>query len=585
MAKNSTPQTVFDFFLETAKKFPENPALFYKKGHHFEFIPYKRFYNLVGNLSLSLEKLGVKKGDRVVLISENRPEWVVSDLSVMSLGAISVPIHNVLSAKQYQSIIKETEPKIVIVSNKETLEKVREIKSSLKEAKIIYLDSDLSSSDRKGWEIYTFIETLQLVPHGGDLGLDTRAENLDPEDILTIIYTSGTTGNFKGVELTHKNIVSNILSVLSVVPVYKTDRFLSILPLSHVFERTVGYYVSVFQGAATSYVIDPLKLAEIAAESKPTIIIAVPRLYEKVYEKISEKANTNIITKTIFKLAFWYGKGGQKSDFLHRLFDKIVFSKIKNTFGGKVRFFVSGAAPLSSELGEFFQTLGMVVLEGYGLTETSPIVSCNRLESPQFGTVGRPLPGVQVKIAKDKEILVKGSNVMKGYYKNPFTTKEVFTKDGWFKTGDLGKLERGGYLRITGRKKELIVLSTGKNVSPTVIEEKLEMSPYVNQVMICGDGKKHIAGIIVPDFKKIGEKFKIRGKTRICQDQKILECLKSEFEKILSEFASYERLKKFVLVPEPFTIKNGQMTPTLKLRRHVILEKYKKEVEGIYREE
>lgn len=556
--------TIIDSFLETVSRFPEKTALQYKEGHHFNSLTYAEIYKHSQKLAVFLKKEGIKEGDSVVLISENRPEWVITDLASQILGAIFVPINEVLSAPQIETILAETNPEVIFVSNEKILDKIKEC-SSAKGKKIIFFEDDIAEEKN----IISFKKNV----FDADYAHQIEPVKHKPERVITIIYTSGTTGQFKGVELTTGNFVANIKDVLSWVEVTENDKFLSVLPLSHVFERTVGYYIPMVRGATISYVLDPKQLATTAKAEKPTIIIGVPRLFEKVYEAVQEKANKSIVKKLLFRWAFWVGSNKPKSSKSYKLANKIVFKKVKAAFGGNLRFFVSGAASLQQRIGEFFGALDIPVLEGYGLTETAPIISNNSLTHRKYGTVGRILPSIQYKVVRG-ELLVKGPNVFKGYYKNPTKTKEAFTSDGYFKTGDLVDIDADGFVKFKAREKEILALSTGKKISPAFLEQKMELSPFIDQAFVCGDCQKHVGALIVPNK----EKCKGMGKNEK------FELIKNEIEKFLNkEVAHYEEIKKFVLINEPFTVENGLLTPTLKLRRQEIELAYVKEIDSIYK--
>lgn len=563
--------TVIDSFLEIVERFPEKTALRYKEGHHYESLTYGELYYQAQKLAHTLQEKGVKEKDRIVIISENRPEWVVADIATLLLGAILVPIHNVLSAHQIKTIIDEVQPKIIFVSDSKQLTKVLEIEAISKHDAIIgYFEDDIEESDPMLESDRLFLFKKEVFDGEYEPKIDPVKHN--PDRIITIIYTSGTTGQFKGVQLTNENIMSNIRDVLSWVEVNENDKFLSILPLSHVFERTVGYYIPLVRGAAVGYVIDPTNLAEVAQKERPTIIIAVPRLFEKVYEGVMAKAEKSPITKILFKIAFDIGKKMPPNTLLYQLANLIVFRKIKKAFGGRIRFFVSGAAALPREIGEFFDALNIPVLEGYGLTETSPILTTNTIEKRKYGTIGRPLPSVKVKIVNN-ELYVKGPNVFKGYYKNPEKTKEAFTADGWFKTGDLVKMDKDGFISFKARKKEIIVLTTGKNVSPAAIENKIILSPYIDQAFVFGDNRKHVGAIIVPN----------KEKTKGLSKEKLEDLIRRELEEHVNQYvASYEQIRKFIITKKPFTIENGLMTPTLKLRRKEIEKAYAEKINKFY---
>jgi long-chain acyl-CoA synthetase len=564
-------ETIIDSFLEVVAKLPQKEALFYKENHHFSSLTYEELYTYSQRLATYMKELGVGEGDRVLLVSENRPEWVIVDLASLILGAILVPVHSVLAPSQMAMIAEETEPKITFVSDQEMLGKILEVEVVAKSESFIgYFNYDLPADDpliASGKVFYvkekiydeTYLSTLEPIKH-------------KPERVITIIYTSGTTGRFKGVELTNKNIISNITGVLSVIEVTEKDKFLSILPLSHVFERTVGYYIPMVLGATISYVLDPSKLAEVAEAEKPTIILAVPRLYEKVYQAVQDKAAKSFITKAIFKWAFKIGNERPKSSKAYKLADKLVFKKVKAAFGGNIRFFVSGAASLQPEIGKFFDALNIPVIEGYGLTETSPIISCNRLNKRKYGTIGLALPNVEVKTVKD-ELLVKGPSVFANYFKNPEKTKEALTKDGWFKTGDLVEIDKDGFIKFKAREKEIIALSTGKKLSPAGVEEKLELCPCVAQAFVFGDNQKHIGALIVPE----------KEKTNGLAGQELWNYLAKEIDDQANKHLStYEQIKKFVIIKKDFSVKNGLLTPTLKLRRKEIETEFAKEIASVY---
>jgi long-chain acyl-CoA synthetase len=564
--------TIIDSFLESVERFPERPALLYKSGHHFEELTYGELYKYAQKLAVFMKERGVREGDRLVLISENRPEWVITDIATLIVGGILVPIHSVLAGSQMQTIIDEVEPKIILVSNDEILQKLLSVKELIsKETEIVYFENDHDKYDPSIITGSFFNFKTEVFDH--DYEPQIECIKHDPDRIITIIYTSGTTGRFKGVELSNKNFISNITGVLENVEVTENDKFLSILPLSHVFERTVGYYVALLRGATTSYIEDPGKLADVAKVQKPTIIIAVPRLYEKVYSAVWQKASANIIKKLLFKIAFKVGGEAKKDSLQYKMADKVVFSKVKAAFGGEIRFFVSGAASLAKEIAVFFDTLDIPVLEGYGLTETAPIITTNTLKSKKYGTVGKPLSNVEIRVKKSGELLTKGPNVFANYYKNPEATKDAFDKDGWFKTGDLVEIDSDGFVKFKAREKEILVLTTGKNVGPAIVEEKLQIIPAISQAFVFGDNEKHVAAIIVPEKDAVKDMSK----------EEVNAFLQKEIdEKANIHLAQYEQIKKFMIIHEPFSVENGLMTPTLKLRRKEIMEKYAGEIEGVY---
>ncbi|MHB8841806.1 MAG: AMP-dependent synthetase/ligase, partial [Candidatus Aquicultor sp.] len=425
-------QTIPGKFLEVCSKYPDKLALQYKINHIFGYIPYKRLLNLVENFTLSLETLGVKKGDRVVIVSENRPEWVVVDLSVKSLGAILVPIHKTLTIEQIKEIINEVEPTLFVASNVATVLKLKEVKAlSHRDLPIVFMDTTGDNEHVESDYIYDFISALQLLPH--DDHFDTyksRLQNVKASEVAAIIYTPAANGQYVGVQLTHSNQVRNVENINQYLRINENDRFLSVLPLSHAFENTAGYYLPLFSGATINYLSDLSDLTKVAQSFQPTVVMGVPRLYEKLSRGMKPAALTDGLTK----------------------------------LGGKLRFLVSGGAALKPEISIFYNSLGITILEGYGLTEAAPVISVNKPENYRIGTVGQPLPDVTVKLADDGEILVKGPSVSPGYFKNKEATEHAFA-NGWLKTGDIGEFDENGFLKITGKTKSTIVLSTGKNVS------------------------------------------------------------------------------------------------------------------------
>lgn len=574
------PINLADMFFTSAELNAEKEALHYKVGHHYHTLSYFELRKEVFGLAEALRLLGFEKGDRAILISENRPEWVITDLALQTIGAINVPIHEVLSSHQLAGILVEIKPKAIFYADKKIEDKLLEISEEI--GKIDYLISFTHLED-KGFDKMLYLKNLIEKTELSEVieaNIIENALKIRPDDLASIIYTSGTTGHLKGVQLTHGNFVANITGTVKSIWVLPSDKFFSVLPLSHVFERTAGYYIPIYAGASIGYCLSLETLSAEIQESKPTIVLAVPRLYEKIYEKVQTKANKNLVTKLIFKIAFSINTK-KKNSLLYKIFDHIVFSKIKGNFGGNIRFFISGGASLPKKIGQFFAKVDMLVLEGYGLTETSPIIAVNEIERNKFGTVGHVLENLEVKLDKDGEILVKGPSITVGYLWEE-DNKTSFTKDGYFKTGDLGSIDKEGFLSIIGRKKDIIVLTTGKKVAPVSIENALESSLFIEQAMVIGDGYKHISALIVPNFEKLEEKFGISGKSKLIKDEAVNELIKSECERLTSKFASIDQVKKFVLLSEPFSIANGEMTPKLSLRRHVILENNKEVIEALY---
>lgn len=557
------------------KLYPKNVALGYKVNGHYQTIAYERLLEKVNRCVAGLKKLGVKVGDKVAIFSSNRPEWVKLDLALNKMGAISVPIHTTLSPKLIKYIINDSGADYLAIGD--LFSKYQEIAHQVQLKKVITFNK---------------IEWKENLVYFDDLFKEEPdiSESVI-KDICTIIYTSGTTGNPKGAVLTNQNFIHNILSAAQYIPYTSKDVFLSFLPLSHVLERTGGCYGVLYFGGAIYFAESPKTVGEDIKKVRPTIMVSVPRIFEKVHDKIMDKVRQS----SVFKQKVFYGslrisraylKAKETGSslklllkFTHFLADKYVLSKVRANLGGRLKYFISGGASLYPAYAKFFEAVGIKILEGYGLTETSPIVTVNPLNEYRFGTVGKILPGVMVKIASDKEILVKGPNVMLGYHNNPQATEEAFTKDSWFRTGDLGYLDKDGYLTIIGRKKEMLITSTGKNVNPVDLENALEESKYIRQAMVYGDKQRFLSALVVPDF----EELKIYARQNninlemfeLLRYQPLIDLFDAEIKSQLKEFPDNEQIRKFYLLDREFSEEREELTPTLKLRREKILENYR----------
>jgi len=591
-------ETLNQVFLNTVKKYPKENFVLYKEGGEYKGISTQEFKNMVEEFSLGLRELGLGKNDKIILLSENRPEWIISDLAILAFGGITVPIYPTLTAEQIEYIINDSDAKVVIFSNEIQGEKIKSIKDNLSKVENFI---SFISPPFKG--VLSFSQVREMGKKRKEKEPDLfekTALAIKPNDLATIIYTSGTTGIPKGVMLTHMNILSNILSVSEIIEFSDKDIVLSFLPLSHILERMVTH-TYIYKGCTIAYAESVETVAENLLEVKPNIMVSVPRVFEKIYAKVMDNVLSSSPLKR--KIFFWAVKVGKKVGekklakkpigfFLklkHKIAHKLVFSKIIERTGGRVRFFVSGGAPLSKEIAEFFYAMGLVILEGYGLTETSPVISVNTFENLKFGTVGKPIPGVEVKIASDGEILVKGPNVMVGYYKKEAETKEAF-KDGWFHTGDIGYLDKDGFLVITDRKKDIIVTSGGKNVAPQPIENMLKANPYISNAVVIGNKRKFISALIIPNFEKLEEyanfnNIKYKDRKDLISKKEIKNFMQAEVDRATEGLAPYERIKKIVLLDREFEISKNEITPTLKVKRNIIEEKYKDLIDELYKEE
>lgn len=591
-------ETLAQLLHHTLKSYPKPDFMLYKKEGKYVPISTEEFGTKVRNFCLGLRDLGLEKGDKVILLSENRPEWVMTDFAHLCMGAITVPVYTSLVSEQIQYIVDDSDAKIVIVSDLDQWKKIEAIKPQLSKVKHYVTFAEEAPAG-----VLTFSQVMKKGERvaGQNPGLfEGLSAQVKPDDVASLIYTSGTTGIPKGVILSHSNLISNITTVSEIIEFSHKDTVLSFLPLSHVLERMVTF-TYVYKGCTIGYAESVEAVGQNLLEVRPNIMVSVPRVFEKIYAKVMDNVlSSSGLKKKIF---FWAVKVGKEygrrtlarkpiPGFLglkRKLAHKLVFSKIIARTGGRVRFFVSGGAPLSKDIAEFFYAMGLVVLEGYGLTETSPVVSCNTFEYIRFGTVGKPIPRVEVKIAADGEILTRGPNVMKGYYKKEAETKETFDGD-WFKTGDIGRFDEEGFLIITDRKKDLIITAGGKNIAPQPIENLLKTNPYIGGAVVIGDRRPFITALIIPNFEKIEEYAKFnniafKDREDLVRNEKVLNFIKAEVDRSTPSLASYEKIKKITLLSREFEIDKGEVTPSLKVRRAIIEKKYKDLIDAMYVEE
>lgn len=592
-------------FQNQAAKYGDKKAcVSYKKDGRYVDLSWKEMNDRIHDLAYYLLSIGIKKGDKVGLFSPNRYEWWIASQATLSIGALSVPIYATNSSEEAQYVLDNSESRACFVGTADHMEKVLAALKKLPKVKQVVVFDEVSTKGKKG--VVTLNEAYQIgrkKPNPKEF--DKRLKSIKPGDVSTLIYTSGTTGNPKGVMLTHDNFVSNVRNVMADMGKFlgEDDCFLSFLPLSHSLEMTCGYYGPIYLGARCAFAEDVNKLMENFQEVRPTIIISVPRIYEKVHAGILAKvADGSGVKKAIFNFAMNAAKdnlpyacveGGEARrpaglNFRYNLADKLVFSKLKMALGmDRLRFAISGGGPLSVSDAEFFIGMGFKILEGFGLTETTPVTNYNRPWLIKPGTVGQAIPETKVKISDDGEILIKGPQVMKGYYKNPKATKEVFTKDGWFKTGDIGVIDEDGCLKITGRIKDIIVTAGGKNISPQNIENSLKTSPYIEQVAIIGDRRKYLAALIIPAFEAVGkwakkESIEFSGHADLIKNDKVVKLIEAEIEKYTKHYARVEQIRRFRLLDAEWTQQTGELTPTQKIKRRVVEAKYANEIEAMY---
>lgn len=600
-----TKLVISSIFRETAKKHKDKDSLGKKDvSGNYDFITYQKLEEQVLHFASALIKTGMKPKEKLALMSENSPEWVTTDLGTMYAQTLNVPIYPTLTSSQLEYILNNCAAKGILVSNDQHYQKVEKIFDSVPSLEFVIHVGHVKKVDHSKIKLYSFDEFLKLGQESlkeNTKEIDKRIEDTQEDDVCSIIYTSGTTGDPKGVMLTNKNFMSNALeSAKLILPPKMAPLELSFLPLSHVLERVVYYAIVLIAGGKVAYAESIEAISKNLLEVKPNVLVSVPRIYEKIYNKVIDGVNSSTpLKQKIFKWALKVGKEyyeankyGHGLSFVlemeYKLADKLVFSTIKSKTGGNIEIMASGGAPLMKELAEFFAYIGMPIQEGYGLTETSPVISFNRKSNIKFGTVGQLIPDVSVKIADDGEILAKGPNIMVGYYNNPKATSEVINDEGWFHTGDIGELDSENFLKITDRKKELLVMSNGKNVAPQPIENLLKTSPYIEQVAVIGDNKKYISALIVPNYKELEKKVKSFGAKidtlkELCEDTNTINFMKKEITSITRDkLARFEEIKKFTLLPHEFTQEKNEITPTLKLKRKVINTNFKDEITSMY---
>ena len=600
------PGTLVDVFLRGLDLNPDRKALTSRQDDgRWLSLTARETAERVGNISRSLLAGDLEPGDHVAILSNTRMEWALADWACIMSGLVVVTVYPTLPADQVLYILKDSRAKAVFVEDGDQLAKVLQVHDRLEDLSRVFVfdpPEDDRGGDHEGVRVRS-LEALERLGHAGpgvEKSWADAAKAVQPQDTATVIYTSGTTAEPKGVMLSHHNLFTNTVGATMVLPISESDRVLSWLPLSHAFERLAGHYLMWYSGAEIAYAESTTTVARDMVETGPTFVVGVPRLYEKFYDAVMEAVREGgPAKKVVFRAAKWVGDRraerrlarkpiGRVLEGAYGVADRLVFRKLHERTGGRVRYFVSGAAPLSAEIARFFYSGGLVVLEGYGLTETSPVTNVNPPGDIRFGTVGPPLAGTEVRIADDGEILVRGPQVMKGYFGRPDATAEAISADGWFHTGDIGELDADGYLRITDRKKNLLVTAAGKNIAPQPIEELIARSPFVEQVVLLGDRRKFPLALVVPSFQAYKTAFPGRPLSesdmeRLADDPGLQRLMDDEILVRVSSCARYERPKRTLLVGRQFTVERGELTPTLKVKRRVIEQRYADRIEEIYR--
>ncbi len=591
------PTTLVEVFEYVTRVHKRPDTLNYKHDGRWVSISSDEMLRRIRNIAGGLYSLGVRGGDRVAILSESRPEWTLTDAGCIFTGAIDVPIYPTLTPLQVRYILKDAGARVLVIQNEEKFLQIREILSECPSVEhLVFIEKPATQIPRS-------ISLAELENLGQALQeqqpeiINSPAHQIRPDELATIIYTSGTTGEPKGVMLTHSNLVSNLIDSSGHFLFAKDDSALSVLPLSHVLER-VAMYMYLYHGMAVYFGESLEMIGPNLREVKPTIFVGVPRIFEKILarvkEKTAEKGRLNVavlnwsvaVGKEYAKLAVAHQKIPALLAFKHKVADKLIFSKIRQALGGRIRLLISGGAALPEELGYIYIGAGLPIVQGYGLTETSPVITAGVAEDNRVGTVGKPIRNVDVRIAADGEIEARGPNVMRGYYNKPGETQAVMTEDGWFKTGDIGTIDEDGFLRITDRKKELFKTSGGKYIAPQPIEQMIKGSRFVNQVVLIGNGRKFPAALIVPNWESVESYAQLKGlkgnRTELCKNPRVIDLFERQIDGLTPDLANYERVKKIALIPDELTIEGGELTPTMKVKRRVVDEKYRSVIDALY---
>lgn len=594
------PQTIVELLKHAVSSRARDEVIRFKQDKEWTGMTGERLLERVRNLALGLYGRGIRKGDHIAILAESGPQWSLSDYAILSNGAVNVPIYPTQPPHQVEYILRDSEPKMLFISTARQIKRIEDVLKRFPDLPVIPFQSRV-----EGKQIIPF-ETLEV--EGAQLALsqpelfDLLSSDVRPADLASIIYTSGTTGEPKGVLLRHSNIVFNALSSGAFLKIEPDNVMLSFLPMSHIFERMV-LYLCLHCGVQINFAGGIETVANDMREVRPTLMSAVPRLLEKVYSRVQKSASDGgAIKKRIFEwasnvagqLADAYTENKVVSPLLtlqREVVDRLVFAKVRQAVGGSMKRIVSGSAALAPEIARFFIGAGIPVLQGYGLTETSPVISVNTLDHHRIGSVGHPITGVEVRIAEDGEILTRGPHVFEGYFHKEEETASVFT-DGeessrWFKTGDIGHIDRDGFLFITDRKKDLLKTSAGKYVAPQMIEGLINQSEFIEQTVVVGDRRKYVSALIVPDFERLRgwareQAIETADKEALLRDRRVMDMMKAEVNRLTRGLADYEKVKRIALLPREFTIDGGELTPTLKVRRKIVAEKFQEQIDSLY---
>jgi len=581
---------------------PQTPFLGTKVEGTYTYKTYREVAQTVSIFASALIEQGIKAGDRVAQISNNRQEWVITDLATMSCGAVHGPLYATVSRHTLTYILNDSEARLLVAENEEHLSLIKECLEDLTHLEGLISMIDVQADEYGSLKVWTWDEFLSLgesTLEKNSAVIAERKSAIQATDVCSLIYTSGTTGEPKGAMLMHGNFLHNSTCVKPLIAISPGDVELSFLPLSHVFERTL-YYLIISIGGTIAYAESFNTVRDNILEVRPHLVASVPRLYEKIFTAVTTKAQNAPTMKRMKRRLFgWALKTGRDycksklsgsvSPFMaakNALAQKLVFSKIHEAMGGRIKVLASGGAPLRADVCEFFLDAGFTMIEGYGLTETSPVITMNPADRPKIGTVGKTIEAVEIKLAKDNEILTRGPHVMLGYFKKIEATEKSIDKDGWFYTGDIGEIDSDGYLKITDRKKEIIVLSNGKNVAPSPMEQSIKESKFIEQCVVIGDQRNFISALVVPAFESLGPWCKERGistePSEMIKDQRLFFYVSATTEKACAEYSHFEQVKKIGLLPRELSQETGELTPTLKTKRRVVMENFKEAIDAIY---
>jgi len=598
--EDSHPNTLVELLKQSVSARPTTEVLRFKQDKQWTGITGERLLERVRHVALGLHELGIRKGDCVAILAESGPLWTISDFAILSNGAVNVPIYPTQAPHQVEYILRESEPKLLFISTARQMKRVDSALSKFTDLRIVAFQPLTNGENVTAFSELEASGARFEAEHPE--AYDLISSDVHPSDLASIIYTSGTTGEPKGVLLTHSNIAYNAVASGTFLGIEPGGVMLSFLPLSHIFERMV-LYLCLYFGVQINYAGGIETVASDMQEVRPTLMSTVPRLLEKIYGRMQKSASdAGGLKKQIFDWSLGVARkastrmtNGERLSpllgFQLEIADRLVFGKLRTAVGGRIRRMVSGGAALSSDITQVFIGAGIPLLQGYGLTETSPVIAVNTLEQNRIGAVGRALPGLEIKIAEDGEILTSGPHVFQGYFNKPGDTAATFDEGEngarWFKTGDIGRLDSDGFLFITDRKKDLIKTSAGKYVAPQMIELMLNQSQFVEQSIVIGSGRKFVSALIVPDFENLRawakeQRMETSNKTELVKDRRVIDMMKKEVNRVTSELADYEKVKRIGLVAQEFTIDGGELTPSLKVRRRVVEEKYAGLIESLY---